>query len=80
MTEQTSDAPLPHHIAIIMDGNGRWASARRLPRTAGHKKGVDVTKSIVRHAGEIGLKHLTLYAFSTENWSRPEDEINDLMG
>lgn len=71
---------LPKHVAIIMDGNGRWAKARRLPRTMGHKKGVDVTKAIVRHAGEIGLEHLTLYAFSTENWKRPEDEINDLMG
>jgi undecaprenyl diphosphate synthase len=69
-----------NHIAIIMDGNGRWANARGLPRTAGHKKGVDATKAIVRHAGKIGLNHLTLYAFSTENWSRPDDEINDLMG
>ncbi len=71
---------LPQHIAIIMDGNGRWAKARRLPRTAGHKKGVDATKAIVKHAGEIGLQYLTLYAFSTENWQRPADEVNDLMG
>lgn len=71
---------LPKHIAIIMDGNGRWAKSRHLPRTAGHKKGVEVTKSIVRHSGEVGLKYLTLYAFSTENWARPDDEINDLMG
>ncbi len=71
---------LPKHVAIIMDGNGRWAKARRLPRTMGHKKGVDTTKAIVRHAGKIGIEYLTLYAFSTENWSRPEDEINDLMG
>jgi len=71
---------LPKHIAIIMDGNGRWAKSRYLPRTAGHKKGVDATKAIVRHAGEIGLEYLTLYAFSTENWTRPESEINDLMG
>ena len=70
---------LPVHIAIIMDGNGRWAKARGLSRTAGHKKGVEATKSVVRHAGEIGLKYLTLYAFSTENWRRPETEINDLM-
>lgn len=69
-----------NHIAIIMDGNGRWAKARGLPRTVGHKKGIEATKTIVRYAGEIGLKNLTLYAFSTENWSRPEDEINDLMG
>lgn len=71
---------LPKHIAIIMDGNGRWAKARLLPRTAGHKKGVETTKAIVRHAGEIGLEYLTLYAFSTENWARPDDEIKDLMG
>lgn len=70
----------PKHIAIIMDGNGRWAKTRRLPRSAGHKKGVDATKAIVRYAGEIELDYLTLYAFSTENWERPEDEIHDLMG
>lgn len=70
---------LPIHVAIIMDGNGRWAKSRHLPRTMGHKKGVDATRAIVRHAGEIGLKYLTLYAFSTENWQRPDDEINDLM-
>lgn len=73
-------ASLPKHIAIIMDGNGRWAKASHLPRTAGHKKGVETTKLIVKHAGEVGLNYLTLYAFSTENWSRPESEINDLMG
>lgn len=71
---------LPNHIAIIMDGNGRWAKARGLPRTAGHKKGIEATKAVVRHAGEIGISYLTLYAFSTENWTRPEDEIKDLMG
>jgi len=71
---------IPKHIAIIMDGNGRWAKARHLPRTAGHKKGVETTKVIVKHAGEIGVQYLTLYAFSTENWSRPDDEIKDLMG
>jgi undecaprenyl diphosphate synthase len=70
----------PKHIAIIMDGNGRWAKSRHMPRIAGHKKGVETTRAIVRHAGEIGIKYLTLYAFSTENWSRPEDEIKDLMG
>jgi undecaprenyl diphosphate synthase len=62
-----------------MDGNGRWAKSRRSPRAAGHKKGVGATKKIVTHAGEIGLPYLTLYAFSTENWTRPDDEINDLM-
>jgi undecaprenyl diphosphate synthase len=70
---------LPKHIAIIMDGNGRWAKARRLPRTAGHKKGVETTKAIVRHAGDQGLEYLTLFAFSTENWSRSQDEVGDLM-
>lgn len=69
----------PQHIAIIMDGNGRWANARHLPRTAGHKKGVETTKAIVKHAGEIGIEYLTLYAFSTENWSRPKDEVSILM-
>lgn len=70
----------PGHVAVIMDGNGRWAKARGLPRSMGHKRGVEATKNIVRHAGEIGLGYLTLYAFSTENWKRPEEEINDLMG
>ena len=70
----------PNHIAIIMDGNGRWAQARSMPRIAGHKKGIEATKAVVRHAGEMGLGYLTLYAFSTENWTRPEDEITDLMG
>ena len=69
----------PKHIAIIMDGNGRWAKARHLPRTAGHKRGVDTTKAVVKHAGEIGVEYLTLYAFSTENWMRPEGEVKDLM-
>lgn len=70
---------LPRHIAIIMDGNGRWAQKRGLPRTVGHKKGVDVTRAIVRHAGEIGVSYLTLFAFSAENWSRPDNEVSDLM-
>jgi len=72
-------ASVPKHIAIIMDGNGRWAKARHLPRTAGHKRGVDTTKAVVKHAGEIGVEYLTLYAFSTENWMRPEGEVKDLM-
>ena len=72
-------ASFPKHIAIIMDGNGRWAKARHLPRTAGHKRGVDTTKAVVKHAGEIGVEYLTLYAFSTENWMRPEGEVKDLM-
>jgi undecaprenyl diphosphate synthase len=68
------------HIAIIMDGNGRWAKRRHLPRALGHKKGVEAVRNIVRAAGEMGLEVLTLYAFSSENWSRPEEEVSDLMG
>jgi undecaprenyl diphosphate synthase len=70
----------PRHVAIIMDGNGRWAKKRMLPRAMGHKKGVETVRSIVRAAGELGLEALSLYAFSSENWKRPEDEISDLMG
>ena len=68
------------HIAIIMDGNGRWATKRGLPRSMGHKKGAEVVKEIVRAAGEAGVKFLTLYAFSTENWQRSKDEVDTLMG
>ncbi|WP_417593771.1 isoprenyl transferase [Parasphingorhabdus sp.] len=68
------------HIAIIMDGNGRWAKRKHLPRALGHKKGVEAVRNIVRVAGEMGIEAMTLYAFSSENWSRPEDEISDLMG
>ncbi|MEY3906011.1 MAG: hypothetical protein RIR59_834 [Pseudomonadota bacterium] len=70
----------PRHVAIIMDGNGRWAKRRMLPRIAGHRKGIEAAKAVVRAAGDLGLGYLTLYAFSTENWRRPEDEVNDLMG
>jgi undecaprenyl diphosphate synthase len=72
--------PLPRHVAIIMDGNGRWAKARRLPRVAGHRRGVETVRRIVRKAGEVGLEVLTLYAFSSENWRRPVEEVSDLMG
>lgn len=68
------------HIAIIMDGNGRWAKRKHLPRAMGHKKGVEAVRQTVRDAGEMGLTALTLYAFSSENWNRPEDEVSDLMG
>ncbi|MBM3248155.1 MAG: isoprenyl transferase [Candidatus Omnitrophica bacterium] len=71
---------LPQHIAIIMDGNGRWAKQRGLPRAAGHKAGIDNFKKIVKVANEIGIKYLTLFAFSTENWKRPRREISMLMG
>lgn len=70
---------IPEHIAIIMDGNGRWARKRGLPRTAGHIAGAKTIKSIVLHCNKIGVKVLTLYAFSTENWNRPADEVNGLM-
>jgi len=67
------------HVAIIMDGNGRWAKSKNLPRAMGHKKGVEAVRKLVREAGEIGLETLTLYAFSSENWNRPEDEVKELM-
>ncbi len=70
----------PAHIAIIMDGNGRWAHARGLPRAAGHRAGVEALRRTVRAAGEMGTQWLTVYAFSSENWSRPKEEISDLMG
>jgi undecaprenyl diphosphate synthase len=68
------------HVAIIMDGNGRWAKARHLPRAVGHQRGVEAVRNVVRAAREMGLEALTLYAFSTENWRRPEDEVSALMG
>jgi undecaprenyl diphosphate synthase len=80
---QTSGGAANHgarHVAIIMDGNGRWAKKRHLPRALGHKKGVETVRDIVRAAGDFGLEALSLYAFSSENWKRPEDEISDLMG
>jgi undecaprenyl diphosphate synthase len=72
--------PGPNHVAIIMDGNGRWAKARGLPRVAGHRRGADAVRRVVRGAGELGIPVLTLFAFSTENWTRPADEVSDLMG
>jgi undecaprenyl diphosphate synthase len=70
---------IPKHIALIMDGNGRWAKSRNLPRLAGHKAGVEALRSVIERGGDIGVKHMTFYAFSTENWSRPEDEVSGLM-
>lgn len=70
---------LPKHVAIIMDGNGRWAKKRLLPRTAGHREGVERVKEVVEVAGNLGIEFLTLYAFSTENWGRPKDEVDTLM-
>ena len=72
--------PHARHVAIIMDGNGRWAKKRHLPRAIGHKRGVEAVREVVRAARTMGLEALTLYAFSTENWRRPEDEISALMG
>ena len=73
------EQPLPRHVAVIMDGNGRWATRRGLPRVAGHRGGVKAARAVVRAGAEIGLDYVTLYAFSTENWSRPEDEVSTLM-
>lgn len=70
---------IPEHIAIIMDGNGRWAQKRKLPRKIGHKAGVETIRNIVKECSNLGVKYLTLYAFSTENWKRPEDEVSALM-
>lgn len=70
---------LPEHIAIIMDGNGRWAKKRSLPRSAGHVAGAKTFKNIARYCNKIGLKYLTVYAFSTENWKRPAEEVNGIM-
>jgi undecaprenyl diphosphate synthase len=72
-------ASLPAHVAIIMDGNGRWAKARHLPRVEGHRQGAESVRAVVRAAGEAGIKYLTLYAFSVENWSRPKEEVDTLM-
>ena len=70
---------VPAHVAIIMDGNGRWAKARGLDRTEGHVAGVDTVRTIITAASEIGVKYLTLYAFSTENWNRPPEEVRALL-
>jgi undecaprenyl diphosphate synthase len=72
-------ASLPRHVAIIMDGNGRWAKQRHLPRIEGHRSGAESARIIIRTAGELGIKYLTLYAFSVENWNRPKDEVDALM-
>jgi len=72
--------PLPRHIAIIMDGNGRWAKSRGLPRIAGHRRGADAVRRTLVATAELGIPYLTLFGFSSENWSRPHDEVDDLMG
>ena len=77
--KEKGERPLPEHIAIIMDGNGRWAKKRSMPRSAGHIAGAKTFKNIARYCNKIGLKYLTVYAFSTENWKRPEDEVKGIM-
>jgi undecaprenyl diphosphate synthase len=79
LLEAVRAQPIPEHVAIIMDGNGRWATGRGLPRVAGHREGVKAARTLVRAADTLGLRFLTLYAFSTENWSRPLDEVSMLM-
>ncbi|MBI4724422.1 MAG: isoprenyl transferase [Rhodomicrobium sp.] len=74
------ERPFPKHVAIIMDGNGRWAAQRGLPRTEGHRRGVESTKECVRAAADLGISYLTLFSFSSENWKRPQMEVNYLMG
>lgn len=78
--ETGAQATPPTHVAIIMDGNGRWAKKRNLPRTAGHKRGADSVKTAIKSAIEAGVRYLTLYGFSSENWKRPTSEVSDLMG
>lgn len=80
MTSQDNNSQNTLHVAIIMDGNGRWAKKRFLPRTAGHKKGADAVRRCIEAAVELGVTHLTLFGFSSENWKRPQEEVNDLMG
>jgi undecaprenyl diphosphate synthase len=80
LTAGPDGSPGPHHGASIMDGTGRWAKARGLPRVAGHRRGADAVRRVIRGAGELGIPVLTLFAFSTENWTRPADEVSDLMG
>jgi len=77
---QVGDAPLPTHVAIIMDGNGRWASAKGLPRTEGHRRGAESVRTVIKAASRLGVRYLTLFGFSSENWKRPSGEVMDLMG
>lgn len=79
MTDAVEQVPLPCHVAIIMDGNGRWAQQRKMPRTYGHKKGVETTRRAITFYARAGIKQLTLFAFSSENWNRPREEVSTLM-
>ncbi|MBO6509990.1 MAG: isoprenyl transferase [Roseibium sp.] len=76
----SSSGKMPRHVAFIMDGNGRWATARGLPRTEGHRHGLEALRKTIRHAGKRGIEVVTIYSFSSENWSRPETEVSFLMG
>ena len=79
VASQAAEPAVPRHIAIIMDGNGRWAKARGLPRNLGHRQGVDAVREVVRGCRSLGIRYLTLYAFSSENWKRPQSEVSGLM-
>src|ERR1700756_5147500 len=79
-TAEIGDFAVPRHVAIIMDGNGRWAAARGLPRGEGHRRGVEALRRTVRAAGDLGIGTLTIFSFSAENWSRPPSEVRELMG
>ena len=79
MSGQSPSACIPRHVALIMDGNGRWAASRGLPRSAGHRQGVEALRRAVRAAGEFGIEYLTIYSFSSENWSRPAEEVSFLL-
>jgi len=76
---ESKPGPAPRHVAIIMDGNGRWAERRGLSRIEGHRAGLDACRGVLRAANDLGIEHLTLYAFSLENWNRPKDEVRELM-
>lgn len=79
MTNTSADGVVPRHVAIVMDGNGRWAKARFLPRLMGHHRGVETTRKVIRECSDAGVECLTLFAFSSENWKRPEEEVSGLM-
>lgn len=79
-TQETAQMQVPRHVAIIMDGNGRWATRRHLPRTAGHVAGAETFRKIALYCREVGIEYLTVYAFSTENWKRPREEVDKIMG
>jgi len=80
LPSQSEPAPPPAHVAIIMDGNGRWAKSRGLPRVEGHRRGVEAARKVVQAAPDLGIDYLTLFGFSSENWARPQAEVRDLMG